>query len=380
MPVDGFKLVADYVNASFDDNGTGMKLTESGKMGVDLVSQGGGYVGFTGYKDDSKGEFVCEIIGLPFEGNAFGVWYDEMADIFSAEDVVDITDSEPPLGETFVLSATFGRDSSLLPFYEGDAPKASSEVIQVKPGTPVTVDIDGDGKEDTICLVNQGETEGTNEGISYSVQVTLGSEPEKTLNLQTYDYIYECSLYVIDCDVSDDRLELLFWGITESEGYYITAWRMNDSGSSIAAYPINVGAELLTDENGSFDPSNGIPLCVYTNLLDTQGVTGLFTITNEGFRLLSPLRFDEPAEYNHGFRALLRDMEVTVIKDGVPGEKLTLDAGTKICPYETDLWSYVDLLLEDGSIVRAEIKIKGGYQVFINGDPQDEYCDIWYAG
>ncbi|MBR3381698.1 MAG: PT domain-containing protein [Clostridia bacterium] len=374
LPEMGCDVCGELVMTDFGPNG----------YGVCIASNGDGWVGYRYREDDSLGEFVHELYALPHVGHEFVGWYDEMGDLYSDESVLNVTEAVPSLGDEFVLSGTFGVGGAPFAFYDGEAPEASGILAEVEPGKPVEFDLDFDGKPDTIELVDNGSTGNSERARTYTVYVTLGSDPENRILLDAFEDIESCALRVLDCDTGDERLDLLFNAFGAQLSEIVVAWRINDEGS-FSAFPIGRMAIIVTDSteafdaHGSFDATLGIPIATRTEIFDTQYLPARMTLTDEGFRLIGPFQYAEPSEHNHGWRELKRDMEVLKLYNGRADEEITLPAGTKFAPVSTDMWSWVDIRLEDGSAYRVEIEVRGGFEVFINGLPQDEFCEIWVA-
>lgn len=269
--------------------------------------------------------------------------------------------------------------SSRFPVYQGDAPVSSGILGVLQQGVPAVFDIDFDGLDDTITAKIAGrESDGTSEFV---ISITRGAYPDDPFVYSVPGLPGNAAAYVLDCDTSDNRLDILFCADGRNgEASFMRAFRVDRDGTAILVTQNDVGRIELTgrfSEEDAFDATLGIPVYFITQTLDTQAIRALVTVTDNGFELLTPYRYDDPEITAHGFRELQREMEVTVIKDGVPGEKLVLQKGDRIAPYETDQWSYLDLLLEDGTIVRAEISV--GFKIAsvkINGIDQKEYCEI----
>ena len=372
-------LEAHLIGSVPNDRAEGDPFEE---RGIILVPEEGGVAGIDAGPNDADGElYEIVLIARPDEGVSFNGWIDEMADPYSFEPVIDITFVQPPLGDEFVFKARFEPAAYRIPEYEGDAPAASADIIDVEPGESVEVDLDFDGKPDTIKFVDNGPNEGIGEGNGIKITVELGSNPGKVITLNEMDYVESCALRILDCDITDDRLDIIFnaFGINLSE--IVIAYRVNDSGS-IEAFPIECGAIIETephvfmDAHGTFDATQGIPISMRTEIFDSQYITARMTVTAEGFRVISPYRYWDPeTEGYHGYRELKRDMKAYLSLDE-DAEEITIPAGKFFAPIETDGYSYVKLLLKDGGYVFIHIEVRGPY-VMIDGVLQKEYCDIW---
>ncbi|MBO4847790.1 MAG: hypothetical protein J5586_01375 [Clostridia bacterium] len=334
-----------------------------------------GYDGAVGIRCCMQSAPKVEISAIPDRDYSFVGWYDGIGKVYSEDETVDITGKEPPVGNNFKLETKFTRTEAMFPMYEGEAPSFSDMCIKVEDGVPVEVDLDFDGKPDTVT-VRAEETEHGSQMFMCVVTVTLGSDPDKEYAFATEYAAFDHTMFIVDSNTADERLEVLFTYNTGDDYSAMWALRVNENGDGVSRFGTAADLDFMGDwdDPKSFDTTHGIPVMTRIDLFDTQMVRSHAVVTDEGFRFLEPFRYDEPTEYSHGFRPLKIDMEVT--KDGAP---MTLPAGTMILPYETDYWTYITLKLEDGTLVRAELRIIG-WQYYVNGIDQDEYCDNWYAG
>lgn len=354
------------------------------KLSVTLNAEQGGGVCLRGGVDDELGEFRIELCTIPDEGFRFGGWYDEFANPYSLDEVIDVTFAEPPANGEFVLTALFNRLDEGFASYDGAPPEASSIIATIGTDETTTADIDFDGVAETIGLIR------TKRGCKLTIEsITFGDFE--------YDFDYDipvfgpraddCLLRILDCDVSDSRLDLLLTTMDQDDFCYLHAVRVSSTGEILVIEP-PVWLGLVTDNeeygqiDGDFDATLGIPCMIYTEILDTQTLAARMTITDEGFKRLTPYSFMDPETPGyHGFRELKRDMQAFFFEGGQlgTGGTTTLRAGTKIAPYQTDARSYIILITEDGKLYQAALELRG-IGVYINGVLQDEYCDIWVAG
>ncbi|MBR0134905.1 MAG: hypothetical protein IJM18_01775 [Clostridia bacterium] len=344
---------------------------------ITLVSDSNGRVAVNCYEDDSLGEMVLKLLADSESGYEFSGWYLETAELYSAEEVLDITNEEPPLGGEFCLQAEFTPIRNAVAMYEGDeAPTASAIIAEIEPGKPYEADIDFDGRPDAISLEPIGEYD-----EDYLITVKLGAFHDEPFTYECYG-ITSCALRLLDCDTSDNRLDLLFNGFGEDGWEVVFALRADDETGKIVQFKLPVQAEIITDSeeyedaHGNFDATQGIPVWSRTEILDTQFVSSRMTVTNDGFRLLTPYVFDEPYTGSHGYRPLKMEMTGKLMTS--PSGDVTLAKGTKIIPYRTDGQSWLEVKTEDGRIVMVLIDVKGG-RVWINGIEQNKYCEIWVA-
>lgn len=338
--------------------------------------------GFRNQGDESARMFIgCDVSDpYTFEG-----WYDANGELYSAESRVSLAEAEPPAGGDWILAARSKDKEPYYREYEGVLPTASDMLVSLENGVPAEFDIDFDGLPDTLTA---SMTEYASYDREFAVTIVRGASPNEPFTFSIRGDSNLFAVYVMDCDITDDRLDIIFsaGGDVAEQIESLHAFRVDPEGEGIldicfeyANGEIFTGSRGMFAERGVFDPTEGIPVMVFTDLLDTQGIVGRFTVTNEGLMLISPFSFYPDGPDTRFFRELERSMDVTVMNDGMPGEKITLKKGQVFAAHQTDLWSWLDLILGDGRIVRAELDTRyTGYR--INGIEQDEYCEIHYAG
>ena len=338
--------------------------------------------GFRDQGDESTRMFIgCDVSNpYTFEG-----WYDAGGEFYSAESTIPLAEAEPPAGGDWILAARSKDKEPYYREYEGTLPSASDMLVSLENGVPAEFDIDSDGLTDTVTA---SMTEYGVYDREFAVTIVRGAAPNEPFTYSIRGASDLFAVYVMDCDITDNRLDIIFsaGGDIAEAIESLHAFRVDPEGEGILDICFKYGnGEIFTGsrgmfaERGVFDPTEGIPVMVFTDLLDTQGIVGRFTVTNEGLMLISPFSFDPDGPDTRYFRKLKRSMEVTVMENGLPGEKITLKKGQVFAAYQTNLWDWVDLILEDGRIVRAELDTR--YTGFrINGIKQDKYCEIHYAG
>ena len=351
---------------------------------------------FWGFKNQNDTAVRLCIGCSPSDPYTFDGWYTANGELYSAEGTISFAENEPPAGGDWVLSPRSKDKEPYYKPYEGELPTASDMIVSLENGVPARFDLDFDGLEDTVTA-SMTEYHGIYDR-EFAVEIILGSKPNEPFTYSIRGSSDLFAVYVIDCDISDDRLDVIFsaGGDMAEDIESLHAFRVDPTGENIldittdqaGILDINyeygngrifTGSDGLFADRGVFDPREGVPVMVWTDLLDTQGIVGRFTVTNEGLRLISPFSFYPDGPETREYKTLKRSMEVTVMNDGVPGEKITLKKGQTIAAYQTDMWSWIDFILEDGRIVRAELDTRyAGFR--INGIDQDKYCENHYAG
>lgn len=313
---------------------------------------------------------------------SFAGWFDETGERSFALPEVYFSEIGHLPENGLRLTAKAVKSYDKFPMHSGEAPEASPILGILDNGVPAVFDIDFDGLDDTITAELKGkESEGTSEVV---ITITRGACPDEPFVYSIPGVFEYVAAYVLDCDTSDNRLDVLLnahgW---EGTTAFLRAFRVDPEGVSIvtrSTYVGNIYIDGSFSEADVFDATKGIPVSIITETFGSQVITAWMTVTENGFERLTPFRFNEPTEYNYGYMELLRDMEVTVIKDGVPGEKITLHKGEIVSAYETDEMSYIDMILQDGTIVRADLDVSGLADPRINGIDQGEYFKVYYGG
>ncbi|MBR4658614.1 MAG: hypothetical protein IKP26_05105 [Clostridia bacterium] len=257
-----------------------------------------------------------------------------------------------------------------------DEPVVTSEPsvrVKLTHNEPYTCDIDFDGIEDTLLLeLEEGEWDYTGK-----FTVTLGAEGSAPFECKI-DYCIDSEAYIIDSDPSDNRLDILFWYVQESESYTSYVCRVNKDGSGIAS------------EEGSFrfdisDPltlPNAFTVFCESDILGTRSLKANAVAGENGMELITPYSYSESNEW-YGKMTLKKDLTVTIVNsDGTLGEEVTVPVGTELMPLYTDMSTYADLSLPDGRTGRVSVTITTGddWGICLNGENQDEFFDIMYAG
>lgn len=338
--------------------------------------------GFRNQGDENTYMFIGCDVSNPY---TFDCWFDRNGEFYSAESRLSLAEAEPPAGGDWVLSARSKDKEPYYSQYEGTLPTASDMLVSLENGVPAKFDIDFDGLPDTLTAVM---TEYSSYDREFALTIVRGAFPDDPFTFSVRGCSNLFAVYVMDCDITDERLDIIFsaGGDIAQQIESLHAFRVDPEGNGILDISfkydnglIFTGRRGMFAERGVFDPTKGIPVLIFTDLMDTQRVVGRFTVTNDGLMLISPFCFYPDGPETRFFRELERSMDVTVMNNGVPGEKITLNKGQVFAACRTDLWSWLELILEDGRIVRAELDTRyGGY--LINGIEQDEYCEMHYAG
>lgn len=244
---------------------------------------------------------------------------------------------------------------------------------------PFNVDLNFDGVEDTVLYAQSAIDE-----YEFYTRITieLGNSDVKDPFLYEVKYSYGVNAWVMDCDPTDSRLDVVVTYCQDSDDWTSAAFRVNGNGNGIDSFEDYCG--IMLTENYNFSSEEGFPIITRTDILGTHDVDAYYTVTAEGFKLATPYYTYPMYEDGYMDLELIREMELDLVGEDMQptGEKVTVPAGKTITPYATDLESWVCVKLEDGSVGRAEVSPAAGedeWGYYINGVLQDEYAQIPYA-
>lgn len=246
-------------------------------------------------------------------------------------------------------------------------------LTKVEPDTQVSIDIDYDGMEDRIAFRED-------EGGKAEVEISRGAD---IAHVFTYEvpYSYGVTMWIMDCDPTDSRLEVVITYVQDSDDSSSVAFRVNEEGTWLDTF--ESGMAVTIPDGYLFEHEAGFPVSIRTEILGTCFVEGSCTVTADGFKLVSEGCLYPVTEGYSRELELKRDMELEIVDEtgSATGESVTVPAGESITPYSTDLESWVCVKLGDGRIGRAAVAEATGESRgwLINGIQQDEYADIPYA-
>lgn len=252
---------------------------------------------------------------------------------------------------------------------------AGFDFAVIRRDEPLSVDIDGDGLEDTVLISTDESSEF---GFTFTVKITRASGEEYTHSIK--NEVYELNALAADFDPDDGRVEIVVGYEYDSNDYSTDAFRVKDDGSEVELFESGLGFSM--EDGFVFDRQNGVIMDMRTDILGTHDVSAAFAVTATGFTLLSDSYSYPEFDDGWGKLTLKKDLELTLVnEDGSLGEKFTAPAGSVIAPFTTDLETYVTVKLDDGRVGRAEVEVKTGdeWGILLNGVFQDEYADIPYA-
>ena len=232
-------------------------------------------------------------------------------------------------------------------------------------------DIDLDGRDDTITFFPSEPNE--NGEIKYTVMVrtSTGVTHESSLS-----YYSSFAAYIVDCDPTDGKLELLYSGEFSTGDRSLDALRMNESKTQFKFYSIARGVSPEIEEG--FSSEKGFPVLWKTLVLGLKQLKGYMTLTDEGFVLVS-----DGYEYvDLTPIKLLKKMNVNLLnKDGSLGEEVSVAKDNNLVPLTTDGESFVTVQLPDGRTGYMTVEIVDNeteWGIYLNGKLQDDYFKVLY--
>ena len=239
---------------------------------------------------------------------------------------------------------------------------------ELRDGSLLFTDVDGDGQNDTILVESLFDGEDYDYWVELSV--TRAAAPEAPV---VYIIPYRWVEYaaVADCVESDGRKDILICVDADSNDYSTHALRLNADCSGFEEASLDVYFEA--EPGFTYFRSKGLPMEIRTDIMGTYFLNGRFTVTSEGMSITTP-EFTYPTTYAIPL-TLKRALEVQ-LEDG---SAFALAAGEVVAPYSTDRQTYVKMVLPDGRIGTAQVSFRP-YTIYINGIDQDDLFDgIPYA-
>lgn len=234
-------------------------------------------------------------------------------------------------------------------------------------------DIDFDGEDDQLSFKGEVINEWDDKSFELSVVTAAGVEKKLEISL-----CYDLYAWIVDCDPTDSRLDIILTNIFESDDWTTYVLRLNDAGTDFIV--AEDWFEVSSDIETVFTSEGGFPVIDRTDILGTRHVTANMTMTEEGLKLVSDeyLYIGSELEIE-----LIKDLPLTALsEDGAFGQEYKAKAGTVIIPYATDMTSYVKVKLPDGRIGVMNVEIVSTdteYGIYLNGVNQDEYAQMPYA-
>ena len=242
----------------------------------------------------------------------------------------------------------------------------------------VNVDLNFDGQEETVILSEGALEYGEFESM---LTVTFGGSNASVFSYKV-NYSYGVTAWIMDCDPTDSKLDVVLSYCQDSDDWTSAAFRVNNEANGMDTFEDYCG--IIIPDGYAYSSEEGFPIFTRTDILGTTDVNAYYTVTEEGFKLVSPY-YTYPV-YDDGWRdlELVRELELELVDENCEptGEKITVPVGGIVTPYATDLESWVCVKLEDGRIGRAEVSFPTDeleWGIYINGVSQDEYAQIPYA-
>lgn len=251
----------------------------------------------------------------------------------------------------------------------------------VEPNSAITVDLDFDGKLDTVSFFTGEKNEYDEYESTITIKEGTGAESEFKI-----ERAYETHLIVLDCDDTDSRLDIVACWCQESDDWSARGFRISETGSGVTTYEGGFGFVLPADYD--FHSEQGFRVFTRADVLGTYDLDVYYTLTADGFKSTDDLYLYPIYDNNYEPNLVLeRELEVELL-DGEPydfvktGETYSIPVGTTIYPLCTDLATYVIVRFDGGRYGTAELTVLDGedeWGYLINGINQDEYGQIPYA-
>ena len=375
-----------YVEAGFADQlNVGSRthvycslMGEEHPFTLDLTAEGPGSVKASCVLYD--GVYRVTATAIEDEYNEFLGWFDEDGNFITDEKHYELQGEtvQEPISGDHRYTAKFAAPDTPDPQTEGDY------FCEIKPFVPSHIDIDCDGKPDTVLLSTTDFEDYAEDNIN--VTITLASKPDEPYYLPAGTQGWAFTAAAVDFDPNDGHVEVVLSYDMEDGDPVTYVFRMKDDGSGFDTFVECI--EVAVDNDGwmgswysnglpedyVFSAEHGLDFLRRTEILGTHFVLNRFTVDEDGIKII-----DE--EYTYHYEVVLklkRDLTVTLEN----GKTRTVKKGEMIKAYSTDRKTFVKIELPDGRIGRVEVTFGNDdydFPVLLNGIEQDKYADMPYA-
>ena len=239
-------------------------------------------------------------------------------------------------------------------------------------GSYTTLDLDGDRISDTFWVTQEYDADSEETRVTW--HIILGAKPGKTHEGNAYGSLKRC--LAVDTKPDDNRIEIVmeFLDLQTEEQGFVGALRVSDSGNSVQYFQMD--GSLVKRSNGGWFKDEKLKILSSFDFFGEYDGYAYYRIRNYGFKRVSFIRFSS------GGASLLVSEDIPafrVVSEGVPGDAMTIHAGTTIYPQYSDASSYIVVLLSGGGLAYIKISIDSERQIaLINGRYYFEYLDADY--
>ncbi|MBQ9642961.1 MAG: hypothetical protein IJV26_02860 [Lachnospiraceae bacterium] len=249
---------------------------------------------------------------------------------------------------------------------------------------PAFADLDGDGQDEMIRVWGGGPDDAQfsdwNDSLNISISGKIYKVPAEGYDLKPILVKTGGKVCLYACTIgSDDYRIISCFDLMEKEPEHL--------GDVLGGPPVYPYQELPED---FFEHYDRVPARIWTDFLNfkldqrlyilgTSGGTRPFYISRTGLPVPDP---DEPYEFDEQTDLkLLISMKVDrVDEDGKVTESVRLSRGAILTPYRTDGETYVDMITDDGMIVRFDLEAND-WPHLVNGmDAEEVFEGMLYAG
>lgn len=260
--------------------------------------------------------------------------------------------------------------------------------IEVGTDTPVSVDFDFDGSDDSIVITEERIDDWTSD---YTVCITPASHPEAAASFKIDD-AYWINSCLLNPDPESGIMYLVCscgWG---SDDTISRIYHADPGSGKIIEFSTELtlnqyaDGEMLRDGLVLFDSR--------TEILGTGYLTARYSLTTTGpavedgylyyDSLFADMDEGPAGEYpftedDEGVKVLKKIGVSLIDESGERTEGYDLKKGERVWPVYTDGEHFVVCSLKDGRLVQINFFIPdGGYVPYMNGAVQDEYFDVFY--
>ena len=263
-----------------------------------------------------------------------------------------------------------------------------SYAVEMDPYGELDTDLDGDGNAETITVSGEYDEYQTINQITVSVGKADGGAQQ--YQKETYCYEYDPVLI----HMADGSCYLYNTLSGEDDYRYIDVYDLSGGMvTSLGETSVRTRG-LYNEERGVYltdviSNPNLMHLTVHSDMLGTMDAMTDYYVDEDGLPVSYVDYFTYDTTSDYAALTLKSSLEADTVgddlnQDGSPvsdsSEKVTLQSGEKIIKSRTDNESWVDVILEDGSMARLYVDLEE-WPTTVNGiSEEDLFESVFYAG
>lgn len=247
---------------------------------------------------------------------------------------------------------------------------ASFQTVWLMDGNEIEADMNCDGVNDLVSIAMLENSEPDISDYICRISMTMG-DTGRVLFVDIYADAF-CGALLHDFDMSDNSVELLVCYCINEDDYFITANALTPADNSVSVINSSMNGWIEHFSDGVIMVGSSL------NLLGGWGATREFTVIHNN---ASELEFKPVSEewliYADGLPGIVttREIAAQAYTVGLDSTSITLPIGSVLYPSATDMETYMEFVLEDGSECIIHMDIAPDGTVTIGSESADMYFD-----